>query len=111
MERLCFVNLSYGKEQHPFMGKVNICVFFTMNAPENYYRYEMEQKLMEQVNWLRALNGKIMVLPSFDTLQVKDYSKYDMEYFDETHKKQVHETQFTKDLDMAYQIGMELSRI
>ena len=45
-----------------------------------------------------------------DTLQVKDYSKYNMGMFNEEHKKQVREKQFPVDLEEAYKMGVELSR-
>ncbi len=51
-----------------------------------------------------------MLLPSLDTLQVQDYSKYNMSFFDPQHKQKVHETQFPKDLEQAFQMGAEFSR-
>lgn len=110
MERLFFINSSYGYNFEEFAGKVNVGVFYTMNAAEDYYHGEMEQKLKEQISRLQSLNGKMMILSSFDTLQVKDYSKYEMEMWDESKKQQRHDTHFPKDLEKAYQIGAMLSR-
>ena len=47
-------------------------------------------------------------LCSFDTLQVKDYSKFNMAGFNAEHKKAHHEKQFPLDLEKARQMGKEL---
>ncbi|MCM1237330.1 MAG: flavodoxin family protein [Butyrivibrio sp.] len=109
MERLVFTNLSYGIP-HPFTGKINFGGIFTMNATENWYYGTIEPRLKDQLQWLKGLNGAIRILPCMDTLQVHDYSKYDMGAFDAEHKKQVHLTQFPKDIEAAFQMGAELSR-
>jgi hypothetical protein len=41
-----------------------------------------------------------------DTLQVKDYSKYDMASFSEENKKAVHYARFTAALEFSFKIGM-----
>ena len=43
---------------------------------------------------LLFLNGQIRLFPVCDTLQVKDYSKYDMAGFSEDYKKAVHDAKF-----------------
>ena len=110
LERMHFVCLSYDDYHNYFTGKVNAGIIFTMNAPLEMYRQYYEQKLSEQTEQFHSLNGRVMVLPSCDTLQVKDYTKYDMASFDEAHKKAVHERQFPVDLEMAFQMGAELVR-
>ena len=50
-------------------------------------------------------------LCSFDTLQVKDYSKFSMAGFNAEHKKAHHEKQFPLDLEKARQLGAELVRL
>lgn len=67
--------------------------------------------MSDQLNMFKALNGKFQILPACDTLQVTDYSKYDMASFDEEHKKTVHDKQFSTDLSCAFTMGTELSRI
>lgn len=49
--------------------------------------------------------------PCYDTLQVSDYSKFNMGSFDESKKKSAHEKNFPKDLENAYMIGQKLSLI
>lgn len=67
LERLAFVNMSYGRPV-PFHGRVNVGGIFTMNADPQWYHGRIEEKLKEQLSWLRGMNGKIMLLPSLDTL-------------------------------------------
>ena len=43
----------------------------------------------------------------YDTLQVQDYSKYEMASFDGDHKHAMRETQFPLDLEYAFRIGAE----
>ena len=104
------VYLSDTTSQFHVTGKVNAGVVFTMNAPMELYRRYYERKLAEQAEQFHTLNGRVMVLPSCDTLQVKDYSKFDMAGFDAAHKKDAHERQFPVDLERAFQMGAELSR-
>ena len=79
-----------------------------MNAPQVYYRMSYEKKLKDQINAFRSLNGEVRVLTGCDTLQVKDYSKYNMASFNEKHKIAHHEKQFPLDLDKAFKMGAEL---
>ena len=48
---------------------------------------------------------------SFDTLQVKDCSKYSMAGFNAGHKKAHHEKQFPLDLEKDRQMSAELVRL
>lgn len=89
-------------------GKVHVGIIWTMNASLEMYKQFYEKKLSEQVNMLRSLNGEIRVLPCCDTLQVKDYSRYNMSSFDESLKKAHYDQQFPADLALAYQMGAAL---
>lgn len=55
------------------------------------------------------LNGPAEVYACCDTLQVKDYSRYNMAGFDENHKKEMREKQFPTDLEKAFRMGATLS--
>ncbi len=105
LERVCFPPLSYNDYSSVFKGKVNVGVFLTMNVNEGLYDMMYKESLDEYMKPFRFLNGKTELFPSYDTLQVSDYSKYEMGSFSEEHKKQVNETQFQKDLERAYDIG------
>ena len=110
MERLIFCILSYDGFGSYFDGKINVGLFFTMNAPEDYYETMMEEYLESSSQVFGMLNGEVKIYPVFNTLQVNDYSKYAMGAFDEDAKKLNHEKQFPVDLKKAFEIGAELSK-
>ena len=80
-----------------------------MNAPKAFagtgYRTMMEQ----YANAMKRLGGISAYYAAFDTLQFEDYSKFAAGSFNETHKRQVRQEQFPKDLQAAYDIGSRLS--
>lgn len=57
------------------------------------------------------LNGSVEVYASCDTLQVSDYSKYNMAGFNDAHKKDMRQKQFPKDLKEAYLMGERLGMV
>ena len=80
-----------------------------VNTPDIYENYmPVFAKLLYDADAFRSLNGKVETLCSFDTLQVKDYSKFNMAGFNAEHKKAHHEKQFPLDLEKARQMGKEL---
>ena len=112
MERLSFVTLSYDDYSNYFKGKINAGIIYTMNGTaEQFVQYGMQSKLdMEAKFFFGCLKGEMRVLPSHDTLQVNDYSKYSMGACNEAHKLEVHNTQFPRDLEAAFKMGAELSK-
>ena len=109
IERLHFCALSYDDYSNYFTGKVNVGIILTMNAPKTYYNLAYRKKEKELVQSFSGLNGTVEVYPCCDTLQVKDYSKFDMSSFNEEHKKEMREKQFPKDLEKAFEMGARLS--
>ena len=110
MERLVFCTMPY-QEGTYFSGKVNVGFIYTMNAPKNYYDENLKPYLTNIENLFKmALHGETYSYASCDTLQVNNYSMYDMAYFNEEHKKQVRETQFPKDLQEAFNLGVKLGK-
>jgi multimeric flavodoxin WrbA len=109
LERLEFPLLSYDDyNKRLFDGKINAAFFYTMNAPEEYYKNVMGQSLQLHPEILQRLGGNVEVYASCDTYQFNDYSKYHSGMFDEAHKRNVRETQFPKDMEAAYEIGRKL---
>ena len=80
-----------------------------MNAPKAYYNLAYRKKAKEIAQIFKSLNGDVEVYACCDTLQVKDYSRYNMAGFDESHKKEMREKQFPLDLKKAFRMGAELS--
>ena len=80
-----------------------------MNAPKAFYNIGYRKKAKETARSFRTLNGSVEVYACCDTLQVKDYSKYNMAGFNEAHKKDIRKKQFPKDLEKAFRMGAALS--
>lgn len=110
MERLHFTSLSYDDYSNYFKGKVDVGMFLTMNATEEFYEQMYKNEFEAYANEFRMLNGDVSLYPVFNTLQVKDYTKFDMSGFNEEVKKDVHEEKFPIDLENAFDMGVSLSK-
>ena len=108
IERLHFCALSYDDYSNYFKGRVNVGIILTMNAPAAYYDLAYRNKAKDIAQSFEGLNGSVEVYACCDTLQVKDYSKYNMASFSEEHKRAVRKEQFPKDLEKAFQMGARL---
>ncbi|WP_462315329.1 flavodoxin family protein [Methanobrevibacter sp.] len=109
LERLIFCILSYDGGNY-FEGKVNVGIFYTMNAPRKYFDKMMHPYLEQSEALFGMLNGEVKVYPVCNTLQVNDYSKYSMAMFDQEDKRKSREERFPIDLKNAFEIGAELSK-
>ena len=107
LERVTFPAMSYNDYSSVFTGHVDVDVFLTMNAPMQYYRRAYEQRFQEYFAPFRFLNGRTRLIPVCDTLQVGDYSKYEMASFSEEHKRAVHDAEFPEMLKLAFRIGAD----
>lgn len=110
MERLHFSALSYDDYSNYFKGRVNVGLFVTMNATKEFYDKLYREKFENYAKEFKILNGEISIYLSYNTLQVKDYSKFDMKSFDESKKIAFHDKYFSKDLENAYNLGESLSK-
>ena len=110
IERLHFCALSYDDYSNYFTGRVDVGIVLTMNASRQVFDSWYQAKAQELTRSFSALNGRVELLPCCDTLQVTDYSRFNMAGFDEAHKKAVHETQFPLDLEQAFQMGARLGQ-
>ncbi len=111
IERLHFCALSYDDYSNYFTGKVNVGIILTMNAPKTIYNLSYRKKAKEVAESFKALNGDVEVYACCDTLQVSDYSKFNMGSFSEEHKKEMRQKQFPKDLEYAFKMGMRLGGV
>ena len=90
---------------------IPVGVIFTMNCPKEWMeQYNYHVILEDNVKSLNHVFGYAESIYSCDTYQFTDYSKYDIDLFDETHKAQVRETQFPKDMQSAYDMGKRISK-
>ena len=105
LERIIFPALSYNSFSTVFQGKVDVDVFLTMNAPEEAYEKLYRVKMEEYFAPFHMLNGAIIIHPIWDTVQVKDYSKYEMAGIDGAKKQARHDALFPDALSQAFEIG------
>jgi multimeric flavodoxin WrbA len=109
IERLGFPLLSYDDySKNLYSGTINAAMFYTMNAPEKYYKDSMEQVLINRAAILQRLGGKVEVYAACDTYQFSDYAKFHAGAFSEEHKKKVREEQFPVNMEAAFEIGRRL---
>ena len=105
LERLTFPAMSYNDYSSVFKGRIDVDIFLTMNAGAQYYDRAYKSRMQDYFAPFRFLGGDIRIHPVCDTLQVNDYSRYDMAGFSEEHKKAVHDAEFPVALEQAYRIG------
>lgn len=110
IERLIFCITSYDDGSSYFTGKVNVGIFYTMNAPLEFYEQSMKESLSSTEFLFSFLNGQIVTYPVCDTIQVSDYSKFNMAGFSQDAKEKQWIMQFPKDLEKAFEIGANLSK-
>ena len=110
IERLIFCVMSYDDGTSYYTGKVNVGIFYTMNAPIEYYQQSMKETLASYEFLFSFLNGEVITYPVCDTLQVKDYSKYNMAGFSQEAKEKQLILQFPNDIEKAFEIGAKLSK-
>lgn len=107
-ERTWFPPFMYQKDKMitAYKGKGHIGLIYTCNIPD-----PTKVKYVEETNkdyFRRFFPGEPKVLWSLDTMQFEDYSIMVGNQFDPEHKKKHHEEQFPKDLQAAYELGIEL---
>lgn len=110
VERLIFCVLSYDDGSSYFTGKINVGLFYTMNAPRQFFEDSMKDNLLKTEFLFNFLNGEVVSYPVCDTIQVSDYSKFNMAGFSQELKEKQWILQFPKDLEKAFEIGAELSK-
>ena len=111
LERLIFCIMSYDDGTSYYTGKVNVGIFYTMNAPLQFYEESMKDSLSSIEFLFSYLNGEIISYPVCDTLQVGDYSKYNMAGFSQELKEKQLVLQYPKDIEKAFEIGAKLSKV
>ena len=104
-ERLVFPYLTYNAE-NPCCNtrKIPVLLIMTSNAPENMY-----MKMLDGYrNTLNNFIGPTQVMVSGETMQVKDYSKFNWTFFNGEERVKRRETVFPKELEKAFALGKSL---
>jgi multimeric flavodoxin WrbA len=113
LERYVFINIAYDLNAPSVLEKgPSIGLIYTMNIPsEGLEQFGYLNLFKSHLYFLKRLQSPmIKQLFCCDTLQFGDYSKYHAPMFNEEHKKEVRINQFPKDIDSAYQMGVELAK-
>ena len=115
IERLMFANHTYmvDKEKGGCKTQLNrtipVGVIYTMNCPEDLaHKINYDIILEENTKCLNHVLGYAESLYAYNTYQFVDYSKYNVDLFDEKEKAKVRDEQFPKDLEKAFDLGKRL---
>lgn len=110
-ERLIFQSITYQTENRSYnQRKIPDLFLMTSNAPQELYTPELYGRVIS--NYQQTLStfvGPTKVLISADTLQVKDYGKYNWTMFDASSKVARHETVFPQEMQEAFSLGARMA--
>lgn len=110
-ERLIFQYITYAREgMNCSDRRIPVLLIMTGNAPESAYAPELPygQMLARYRENLSGFIGPTRTFVCGDTLQVKDYSRFNWTLFDPQAKQARRETVFPKEKEGAYRLGAEL---
>ena len=111
LERLLFSNYIYSDEiPTVFPKKMPNAFIYTMNMTTKHFeQFGMSARLgMMEVFAEKILGVVPKILRAFDTVQFKDYSRYESSIFDPAEKIAYREKNFANDCAAAYDIGRTL---
>lgn len=111
LERLIFQYLSYDDYTKPyFKGNTKAAVIYTMNISQaNLKNYEYDKLFDKYESMLNLYFKNTHTLLSTETLQVNDYSKYEMKQFNEAERIKRREEVFPINLTKAFELGESLA--
>ena len=106
-----FQSITYQKERRSYNDrKIPVLFIMTSNALEEAYTPEGYGRMISSYeNMLSGMVGPTKILVCANTLQVKDYSKYDWTIFDPEAKKAHHEEIFPEEKQKAFLLGREMA--
>lgn len=111
IERLFFSNYIYSDEiPTVFPKKLPAAFIYTMNMTEKHFeQFGMKERLgMYELFTRRILGVTPKILRAYNTVQFKDYSRYESSIFDPDEKFAYREKHFAEDCAAAYEIGRAL---
>lgn len=109
-ERLVFQSLTYQKDPRRYdIRKIPVLFIMTSNSPEMLYKAIGYSKVVENYkNILSDAVGNTKVMISGNTLQVKDYSRFNWTMFDTAAKIERHEKVFPQEMKQAFELGAQM---
>lgn len=85
-------------------------LIYTMNCPKDMMeKWNYPMILSDTANTLKQVMGHNELLYICNTYQFGDYSRYDMNLFNEEEKRAYRDAHFEEDLEAAYQLGVRLA--
>lgn len=109
-ERLVFQYLSYKTSPRSYNErKIPVLFIMTSNASDSYYpSLGYDETLQKYGSTLDAFIGKTKFFISGNTLQVKNYDRFDWTLFDVNEKIRRHEEDFPKEEEKAFILGKDI---
>lgn len=111
-ERLIFQAITYKTEPRSYSDRrIPVLFIMTSNVAEEFYTPDGYGRMIATYQTtLENFVGPTKVMICGDTLQVKDYSKYDWTIFDPEAKKVRHDSVFPEEKQKAFSLGAEMVR-
>lgn len=109
-ERLMFQTLTYQKDPHRYdFRRIPVLFIMTSNAGKEFYAPLGYGKMMKRYKrGLEEAVGNTKTLIAGNTLQVKDYRRFDWNIFDPKAKQEHHDKVFPEDKKKAFQMGARM---
>lgn len=107
LERFLFQYLVYDSNYTSLAPKRMPTAFiYTMNVTkEMYFTLEYDKSLTYMEKFTEKMFSKPQIMHAFNTVQIKDYAKYNITCFSESEKLAYRESQFPLDCQQAFHIG------
>jgi multimeric flavodoxin WrbA len=106
LERFLFQYTNFDNGQSEFKGQLKGGFIYTMNAPAGY----MDDLYKKYAGFLQAHLDYIGTVECAETLQVEDYSKYHLGFFDGEERHYRRETVFPEDCKKAFELGKQVAQ-
>lgn len=108
MERLIYPWLSYNDMSVHAPKSIPTAVIYTMNAYGPHMQFIRPGQ--EQLESLLAVSlEKPERIEALNTIQVKNYDRYDMDAFADFNKEKYHEEHWSQDLQTAFDAGKRMA--
>jgi multimeric flavodoxin WrbA len=109
LERVVFSNFVYRQERTVYGKSIKTGLIVTSGAPEQVVKQAYAPLLNQVTGIVGGVFGKSEWIGSHDTVQVDDYSKYDIRIHVPEEKIRHRNEQFPKDLEAAYDLGKRIA--
>lgn len=111
-ERLIFQSLTYKTDPRSYNErKIPVLFIMTSNTPKEFYAPAGYRKMLKGYQKsLEAFVGNMKLFIAGNTLQVKDYSRFNWTMFDPDAKKEHHDKVFPEERKKVFALGAEMIR-